>query len=73
MHTPLLAAILRPETLSLRHPEAKARVAEALTATTNVGREIVEKGQLSPDLLAKIQKPLLSRELFFANADGWWR
>jgi hypothetical protein len=72
MHAPLAAAILRPEALSFRHPEAKPRLEDALSATEHAGESLIRTGAVPGPLLERIQAPLLSEEAYVENAEGWW-
>ncbi len=73
MHTPLASALLRPETLSLRHPRARPRLEDALAATRAAGASLVRTGAVPEGLLERIQQPLLSKEDFRENAAAWWK
>lgn len=73
MHTPLAATLLRPETLSFRHPKARNRLDEALAAIRAAGESLVQTGRVPEGLQDLTQQPLLSEEDFVANASAWWK
>jgi len=73
MHMPLLAPILRPESLSMRSPEAASRVTEVTRAAQEAGEQILQEGRVSRELLDTISQPLLTREQYGILGKTWWR
>lgn len=73
MHMPMLAAILRPETLSLRSPDAAGRVKEVTESVRKAGEQIVQEGKVSTELLNTISQPLLTRNQYVVLGSTWWK
>lgn len=72
MHMPLLASLLRPETLSFRQPDTAVGLEEVLCAFEEAGARLVREGTVPRALLTRIQAPLLEREEYLAHARSWW-
>lgn len=73
LHMPLIAAVLRPETLSFRHPKAASRLADMLAATRAAGTTLIRTGAVPDHLLERIRQPLLDSEAFLEHASAWWK
>lgn len=73
LHTPLAAALLRPETVSFRHPKAASRVADTLAATRAAGTALIRTGAVPDALQERIRQPLLDPEAFLELASAWWK
>ena len=72
-HTPLLAALLRPETMSLMNPAARPALARVVGALEQAGAEIMAQGKVRPETAQEISQPLLSREEYLELAGRWWQ
>lgn len=72
-HTPLLAALLRPESLSMMSPAARPALTRVLEALEQAGAELVNQGKVRPETAQAISQPLLSREDYLELAGRWWQ
>jgi len=72
-HTPLLAALLRPESLSMMSPAARPALTQVMEALERAGAELVKEGKVRPETAQAISQPLLSREDYLELAGRWWQ
>ena len=72
-HTPLLASLLRPETLSLMEPATRPALARVVGALEQAGEELVKEGKVRPETAQAISQPLLSRSEYLDLAGRWWQ
>ena len=73
MHMPLVASIVRPETLSFYHPSCAGAFARFTDRLRLGGRQLVERGKVDPGLRESIAEPLLERDVYLQWANTWWR
>lgn len=72
MHMPLVATIVRPETLSFYHPSCAGAFARFTDRLRLGGRQVVETGKVDPALRESIAEPLLDRDEYLKWANTWW-
>lgn len=73
LHMPLLTTILRPESLSMRSPDAANQMAQVLDAAYKAGHQIVVQGKVSTELQEAISQPLLTRDQYGVLGKTWWK
>jgi hypothetical protein len=71
-HTPLLAFLKRPDSLSLMLPQGREAMAGVEAALVAAGRQIIENGSVAQELAQEIAKPLLQRSRYFELGENWW-
>ncbi|HOP47719.1 MAG TPA: hypothetical protein PK874_08660, partial [Desulfobacteraceae bacterium] len=72
-HTPLVACLLRPDTLSLMHASGREAMQSVLGAFRNAGKQIIETGAVEQHVLEDISRPLLDRDTYIELGKGWWK
>ncbi len=72
-HTPLLASLLRPESLSMMNPASRPALARVMEALERAGVELVNQGKVGPETAQAISQPLLSRDEYLELAARWWQ
>ena len=73
MHMPLIATILRPETLSLMDRSAQTKMGQVKDALQEAGETVIYDGRIPDKTLQRISQPLLSRAEYLENAKTWWK
>lgn len=73
-HMSLVASILRPAAMSLILSDAMKGARDRITAAVQAaGKEIVERGSVSPKLQREIVEPVMTKGQFIVGAQGWWK
>lgn len=72
-HTPLLAFLERPESLSLMHLQGRETMAAVEEALAAAGRQLIENGNVEAGLARDIARPLLARSRYMELAENWWK
>lgn len=73
MHMPLLATLLRPETLSLMDRATDEKLRTVGSAFEEAGESLIKTGKIAEILLKRISSPFLSREQYLENSKAWWK
>jgi putative NADPH-quinone reductase len=72
-HTPLLAFLQRPDSLSLMHPQGREAMVGVKEALVGAGKQLIERGSVDTKLRQKIAGPLLTRSQYFDLGLNWWK
>lgn len=73
LHMPLLSTVLRPESLSIRSPDAANQIIEVAEALHKAGQRFVMDGEVSTELLDTISQPLLTVDRYSVLGKTWWK
>ena len=72
-HTPLLAFMPRPDSLSLMDPDGRNEMAGVADSLAEAGQSLIERGSIPPKLLDEVCKPLLARSRYLELGKNWWK
>jgi len=70
---PLIATVLRPETLSLMDCKSAGPMNQVKTALKETGEMVIHEGRISKSIRQRISQPILSKKDYPKNAGKWWK
>jgi multimeric flavodoxin WrbA len=73
MHMPLVAQVLRPETMSFMHPSIRHSLSDLKEYLVQAGEQVSREGSLSEELAGQISRPILTEKEYLALSLSWWR
>ena len=73
MHMPLIATVLRPETLSLMDRNSERPMNQVKIALKEAGEMVIHGGRIAESIRQRISQPILSKKDYLENAGEWWK